>query len=386
MIYATKELQNTPLYKEYAELQNKYYKSSLEKEYKQQKYFKNLLIKDLNKKENIKINYSFEKYYKKYTKSIEQKVFAIEEIAKERNLVPVFLTFTLPTEFHPFQSIKNTNGKRLYIDYNYNFQYKNIEESILNGYQYLNEIYRTFYKRVKNDIKDLLFVKVVEMHKTCIPHFHILFYIKKDLIEKLHKNFVKIINEFNLSQTDFELVQNELENKKRNFKTYINRASLYIIKYITKSLKDGSDYFNIRVIDGWKRLNKIRLITTSNLSLSLSDYRAIYSRIDEDIKKELLEKVLTYGISIFYYILKNISIITIIKNNNKKTKVKQLNTKKFKQFVLVKTLIPHKNKKNGGYYKKISNLTIFINNKLVYKLSKYSIKKLKNMEKYYYEY
>ncbi|MDN5049329.1 phage integrase SAM-like domain-containing protein [Aliarcobacter butzleri] len=43
------------------------------------------MIKNLTKNENIKINYSFEKYYRKYTKSIEQKVFALEKIAEERN-------------------------------------------------------------------------------------------------------------------------------------------------------------------------------------------------------------------------------------------------------------------------------------------------------------
>ena len=47
-------------------------------------------------------------------------------------------------------------------------------------------------------------------------------------------------------------------------KTGVNRASKYI-KIYNEEFKNGQDYFKARVLDGWKRLYKIRMITMSNL-------------------------------------------------------------------------------------------------------------------------
>lgn len=72
-------------------------KYELFKEYKQ-------IIKKSNG-EFITSNYSFENYYKKYTKSIEQKVYCIEQISMEKNLIHIFLAITLDSRFHQFQAI-----------------------------------------------------------------------------------------------------------------------------------------------------------------------------------------------------------------------------------------------------------------------------------------
>ena len=75
---------------------NKCYKTSLEKEKKQQNFYKCTTFANLKTGESYQITHSFEKYYKKYTKSIEQKIYAIEALARKKALVPVFMTFTLP--------------------------------------------------------------------------------------------------------------------------------------------------------------------------------------------------------------------------------------------------------------------------------------------------
>ncbi len=371
MLYSNKKLQNTKRYEEYQTLQDKYYKLSLAKEQGQQSFLKyNMILKNQATKEILDINYSFDKYYKKYTKSIEQKIYTIEAIAKEKSLVPVFITLTLPTQYHPFKSIKYKD-KRLYTDLNYEFEFLNIEESIKQGYDYLNHIYRTFYKRVKNSVTDLLYVKVVEPHKTFIPHFHILFFVKKEEIKIIRKNFDNISHEFNLSQTDLELVNvNELQEKKNpNIKTGVNRASKYIMKYITKSLNNGQDYFKARVIDGWKRLYKIRMITMSNLDLSLTDFRTIYYNLDKDSKNKILLKSKENEQSIFQYIMKNTLTIKIIKKDNF-TKTKRFGNSKSAKFVLIKKVIQSK-KLTGGYHSTVDNFKFIIDKKLIYDKAKY---------------
>lgn len=371
MLYSNKKLQTTNRYKEYQTLQDKYYKLSLAKEHGQQSFLKyNMILRNQATKEILDINYSFDKYYKKYTKSIEQKVYTIEAIAKEKNLVPVFITLTLPTQYHPFKSIKYKD-KRLYTDLNYEFEFVNIEESIKSGYDYLSHIYRTFYKRVKNNVSDLLYVKVVEAHKTFIPHFHILFFVKKEEIKIIRKNFDNISHEFNLSQTDLELVNvNELQEKKNhNIKTGVNRASKYIMKYITKSLNNGSDYFKARVIDGWKRLYKIRVITMSNLDLSLTDFRTIYYNLDKDSKNKILLKSKENEQSIFQFIMKNTLTIKIIKKDNF-TRTKRFGNSKSAKFVLIKKVIQLK-KVLGGYHSTVDNFKFIIDKKLIYNKPKY---------------
>ncbi|MDX9900900.1 MAG: replication endonuclease [Aliarcobacter sp.] len=371
MLYSNKKLQTTNRYKEYQTLQDKYYKLSLAKEQGQQSFLKyNMILKNQATKEILDINYSFDKYYKKYTKSIEQKVYTIEAIAKEKNLVPVFVTLTLPTQYHPFKSIKYKD-KRLYTDLNYEFEFSNIEESIKQGYDYLNHIYRTFYKRVKNSVTDLLYVKVVEAHKTFIPHFHILFFVKKEEIKIIRKNFDNISHEFNLSQTDLELVNvNELQEKKNhNIKTGVNRASKYIMKYITKSLNNGSDYYMARILDGWKRLYKIRIITMSNLDLSLTDFRTIYHNLDKNSKNKILLKSKENEQSIFQFIMKNTLTIKIIKKDNF-TRTKKLGNSKSAKFVLIKKVIQSK-KLTGGYHSTVDNFKFIIDKKLIYNKPKY---------------
>jgi len=82
MLYSTKRLQNTEQYKEFIKLKDSYYKLSLTKEQGQQKFFKKMSLKNETTGENFKLNSSFEKDYKKYTKSVEQKVYTIEKIPK----------------------------------------------------------------------------------------------------------------------------------------------------------------------------------------------------------------------------------------------------------------------------------------------------------------
>lgn len=378
MLKATQRLQNTNRYKEFIKLRDDYYHTSLKKEHNQQIFFKHMTLRNDTTGESLQLHHSFEKYYKNYTKSIEQKVYAVEKIARDRSLVPIFITLTLPSKFHPFKSIKH-NGKRNYVAINENFGFETIEEAVSTGYQYLNHIYRTFYKRVKLEAKELFYIKAVEQHKTLIPHFHILFYIKKEKNKIIEKIFDNIINEFELSQTDLEFIGEELhEIETKNVRTGINRASKYITKYIVKNLNDNADFFNARILDGWKRHHKIRIITMANLPLSLAEYRIIYHNLDEEIKQGLLNEAKKQDMSLFSYILENMFKFRKLHKEGAKTIKKYGNIDQAKIHFFANVT---RYKCRQGYSYTLDSFTLFINHKMTYEKQHFT----KIMEIYNYE-
>jgi len=138
-IRATKKLQQTELYKELKLDLQRNYRFSLHKEENQKKYLnsKSIVIHTTGKMFNI--DYDFEKEHIKYYKLIEQKINTIEQIAKSLEFENIFITFTLPSEYHPFTSIQKGH-QRLYVDINKNFAFATLEDAIKQGYQYLDHI------------------------------------------------------------------------------------------------------------------------------------------------------------------------------------------------------------------------------------------------------
>lgn len=369
MLYSSSRLQKTKRYKEFSTLADRYYKISLEKEHAQQSFFKRNTIVT-SQGECFEMYHSFEKYYKAYTKSIEQKVYTIEALAREKKLVPVFITLTLPSNYHPFQSIEY-KGKRLYTSLNQDFSFDSISESIHQGYDFLNEIYRIFYKRVKAKVDELLYVKVFELHKTLIPHLHCLFYIDKSEIRIFRKCFDKICVEFNLIETEISFD----EDSSSKVKTNINRASLYMMKYITKNLNDNRDIYEARVLDGLKREYKMRMITMSNLPLSLSDYRVIYHNLDEENKKKLLLEAKRVESNLFTYLMKNMYQATVIKDVDTSVKTLKQYGKIEKSRIQFFKCKARTERIRGGYSKKVEGLTFFIDHVKVYEKEKFQILK-----------
>jgi hypothetical protein len=195
---------------------------------------------------------------------------------------------------------------------NDNFEFSSLKEAIEKGYQQLNHIVRTFYKRVKNFTgNEYFYIKVFEAHTTTIPHCHYLIFFRPEHFEDIKKTFQKVALQFELLQTDFETAQ---------FRDGINHSTRYIMKYLTKDLKNGTDYFLIRSLDGWKRQHKIRVITTSQLSLSMYLYKKIYYSLPIEIK-ECIEKVIKeQNIPYYLYFQRNTYIIkTLTKIEKKRT-------------------------------------------------------------------
>ena len=218
------------------------------------------------------------------------------------------------------------------------------------GYKELNTIYTTFYKRVKNYVKnDLYYIRAVENHSTMIPHLHLVLYFPLDKLDFVKAVFQRVVEHFKLNRTDLEEVA---------FKDNINYASKYLLKYIIKDLNNSSDIFKARVLDGWKRYHKIRVLTSSLLPLNVMIYKKIYSavslieknkisfKIDDKIismKEKIDLETKELGLPLYLYFQDNFSIEkTVLNRNDRKIirfgsknsifKVKLSNEKKDKHY------------------------------------------------------
>ncbi|MDK2081080.1 hypothetical protein [Aliarcobacter butzleri] len=323
--YYSKKLQNnSSLYQELQENIKFYINHSILKENKQKSYLRNTGF--LNKKsgEFLNVEYDFEKKYKEYSKISEQRALTIQELAKRKEFCSVFITLTLPSKYHPFKSISTPKG-RLYVEENKEFAFNSIKEAVSNGYQELNSIYQIFYKRVKNYVKDdLYYVKAIENHQTTIPHLHLVLYFPCECFDMVKATFGRVIEHFELDRIDFEEV---------SFKENINYASKYLLKYIIKDLNNSSDILKARILDGWKRYHKIRVLTSSLLPLNVMVYKKIYKSVSfaekNKINFQIDDKIITLkekidiecrrvGLPIYLFIQDNFFIEkTILKNRNR---------------------------------------------------------------------
>ena len=374
--YFSKKLQNNSnLYKELLENQKLYYEHSFEKENKQKNFLKYNQFLNINTGKKLNLDYDFEKKYKEYSKITEQRAYTIQELAKRKGFCSVFITLTLPSSYHPFKSIQSPKG-RLYVEENQDFQFFSLKEAIEYGYKKLNTIYQTFYKRLKNYVKnDLYYIKAIENHTTMIPHCHLVLYFPVDCLDYVKNLFKKVVKEFELDRVDFEEV---------SFKDNINYASKYLLKYIIKDLNNGSDIYKARVLDGWKRYHKIRVLTSSLLPLNVMVYKKIYSsvsfieknkiifKINDNIvsmKEKIDSEAHNLGLPLYLYFQDNFSIQKIILNENNDRKIinKGIQNSLFK--------VEFTSEKKTTYYK-IKSLKVLFDNQTIYNKSQFI--KLKN--------
>jgi hypothetical protein len=333
-LYATKTLQKDKLYKEIQENIQSYYKLSIEKEQKQKSYLEKLKVFNTTSRDYVKLDYDFERKYKEYSMLTQQKISTIEQMANDKGYVSLFITLTLPTVYHPFKSITYKNNKRLYTQRNKEFVFDSVNEAIKDGYRFLNELFKVFYKRVKHFTKkELLYVKTIETHTTLIPHLHCLLFFPLEHYDAIVGVYKRIVEHYNLDRVDMEKV---------NMRDDINYASRYILKYIVKTLNDNSDYFQARVLDGYKRANKLRLLSHSQIPLNQEIYIKIYhsftnikknkifSKKDYKLqigRKEIDNEVRTMGIPIYYFFQQNLHLEQKIYEANSKcskTKISKL--------------------------------------------------------------
>ena len=193
--------------------------------------------------------------------------FRIDWLNKEElkaGKIPIFLTITLPSKFHP-KSLKFDNSL-----------------SVQQGYEELNKIFREIYNqfRVNRKFQKIKYIRVIEPHKSFIPHLHAVCYVDTNLVQDFKKHFYRIKRKYQLKQVDYKQLE------KADF------AVTYLLKYVKKTL-EGDDVYR-----GWRIHHKInRVLTMSNLNNGMT--RDIFKRITKFIKfdvsdsRNYLEQILS---------------------------------------------------------------------------------------------
>lgn len=244
----------------------------------------------LYKLKELKLN----NIYNEIFQHSKQKSFNIlDEIQDTKLNTGLFITLTLNTQWHKYSN----KGKSKNEKYN--------ERNTINkGYKLLNNTFREIQKQIAADIpggNNYKFIKAIEPHKDFTAHMHVLLLINKDNIDKIIniiKNKIDAKDDTNITYT----IKNDKDNIDKDVKKYkkyelnynakntqkeIGRSEIeiienkiaainYLLKYIMKMLKDEN-----KALDGWKRKNKIRLITTSNTQLPIYIYKKLFRTLDK---------------------------------------------------------------------------------------------------------
>ncbi|RLA77679.1 MAG: hypothetical protein DRG78_16835 [Epsilonproteobacteria bacterium] len=181
-----------------------------------------------------------------------------QRMAKSGDYTTLFITLTLNSSYHKYSSHSQSYNK------NYN------EDNTINkGYQLLNKSFRTIYKnfKIKKVHQKIFFSKVVEPHKDLTPHLHSIIYVKTQYVEQMKQHIKNTIKNNELGRYDIEQIED------------INRSSSYLLKYVQKSTNPKSEQ-DFHFFNGWKKQNKIRVFTHSNLELP----RYIFKKVNSILK------------------------------------------------------------------------------------------------------
>ncbi len=199
----------------------------------------------------------------RYIAEIQNRAWSLYGYAKGRNLVNVFVTLTLPTEYHKTRGIYR-NGKRIKTIKNKSF-IDDDEHSPKAGSRELSKMLGKIWKdRVWSSIDkdDRVYFRVTEPHKNGTPHVHASIFIPADKVD----DFVAMI------ERKFPAPQSKIETK-------INNPVNYLMKYVLKTLDDlRGNEDNISDLTLWYIYHGINRFYTSRTLVSLDIHRVLGGR------------------------------------------------------------------------------------------------------------
>ena len=256
-----------------------------------------------------------------------------EKITNKGGYTTLFVTLTLPSSYHKFTNA----GKKL------NEKYEE-ENTINKGYKLLNKSFRTIYKnfKVKKKHEKIYFGKVIEPHKDLTPHLHAIIYVKTQYTNNLEQHIENTIKNNELGEKfKIEVIKD------------IERSASYLLKYIVKTTNSKNEQ-DFHFFNGWKKKNKIRVFTHSNLDLP----RFIFKKVNSVLKlsKDLKDK------NPITKILENCDIIV----NTKDKKTRDIKTKEYGningkyRIIINKTRSVYKTKEKTTIYNEVK-INDFIN-------------------------
>jgi hypothetical protein len=232
----------------------------------------------------------------RYIAELQHRAWSIYEYAKLQQLQNVFVTITLPSQWHPMKQKSKFDktmvfnkkfGGRKYIkittkqsklkfdlinahvvqnipfidpilDYSKTrdrFTPKNASKELS---KLLKKIFDdSLYKNIKSD--DRCYFRVIEPHKSGTPHLHISFFIPSDKVEAME-----------------ELVKRKFPKKQSKVETNVNRPVSYLLKYVLKTLDDlRRPDADLTALSLWYVYHGISRFYTSRTFVALDVYRSL---------------------------------------------------------------------------------------------------------------
>ncbi|KLE11506.1 replication endonuclease [Aliarcobacter butzleri] len=213
----------------------------------------------------------------RYHALIQNRINTLTNEAKENNLFPIFMTLTLPSEFHKMKIDKKT--KTLIQNPKYN--HVTPKEAV----KHLTKM----FSRLRHDrsLKELskderIYFRVNEPHKNGTPHTHILLFVPKSSIDRVVTAFKRLF-----------------DNKTNDIQTDIKNATSYIMKYINKTLplsKKENLSTKEKYLNAWYCKHRIVRFNCSKTLAPLSLYRLLHEKFN---LKELTSLVKKKSLAIY---------------------------------------------------------------------------------------
>ncbi len=200
----------------------------------------------------------------RYIAEINHRVASIKEYAEQNNLEPLFVTLTLPSQYHPKRCIKLKSGRYVWVrNDNYLPQINSEENTPKLASKHLTALFRRIlnhrsYYRIPKDQR--LYFRVIEPHKNSgTPHTHALFFVPKEAKVKLVK-----------------AIRNLYPEPQSHIVDNIQNATAYMMKYVLKTLDDlRQDEEHYTDLTYWYVYWGICRIYTSRTFPSLEVYRKL---------------------------------------------------------------------------------------------------------------
>ncbi|GHS86475.1 hypothetical protein FACS189487_00840 [Campylobacterota bacterium] len=232
----------------------------------------------------------------RYVAEIMARVNALNDYAKHRDLVPVMLTLTLPSEYHPTVTRKSKKSGQIYTMKNNKY----INDDDHKPKSACKELSRLFdLLKQKQDIRripkdDRVYFRVIEPHKSGVPHCHILYFVPL----KFRDGLVRAFEE--LYPAPLGKVEVDIKN-----------AVGYLLKYCLKTLDDLRDGGEITDLSLWYIYHGICRFYTSHTLVNLSAYRKAAGAFDlldmtYEYRKDCLKLFLDSSKSIYTILDENV--------------------------------------------------------------------------------
>lgn len=198
----------------------------------------------------------------RYIAEVQHRVHSLHQYAQEKRLANIFITITLPSQYHPYKSNKNGHTYK-------NRNYNNIEPK--EASKHLSQLFRkALNNRTYYDIpkKDKCYFRVIEPHKSGVPHTHISLFVPEEKKAKVIKMFRSYQKRWK-NQID---IQADVDN-----------PVSYLMKYILKGLDDLRGFApdteeGLTDLSLWYIYHGITRIFTSRTLIQLGVYRRLAGR------------------------------------------------------------------------------------------------------------